>query len=158
MLIFVMLISMACKQAADNSANANTAAKASPANTSVAVKPSESETKPADQAPAGKEIKAADGPKMKSLIPPDGAILAGVLNALGTSLPPPNEAASKAVNVSVTVEVSVNEKRAVVAPSDVGGPRPLWRAAVREKGTLGTFRTYLIFDRLNTDESLFKLR
>jgi len=132
MLIFVMLISMACQQqAANNSANANATAKATPANTAVAVKPTETETKPADPAPAGKEIKAADRPKMKSVIPPEGAILGGVLNDIATSLPEPDAAAAKEANASgtVTVEVLVNEKGAVVSSSVVSGPQPLWRAA-----------------------------
>lgn len=95
------------------------------------MKPTEAETKQADPAPDGKEVKAADGPALKSITPPDGAILAGVLNDLATSLPAPDAAAAKAANESgtVTVEVVVNEKGAVVAPSVVSGPQPLWRAA-----------------------------
>ncbi len=132
MLIFVMLISMACQQqAGNNSANVNATAKATPANTTVAVKPTESETKQPDPAPVGKEVKPADGPALKSITPPDGAILAGVLNDLATSLPAPDAAAAKAANASgtVTVEVVVNEKGVVVASSVVSGPQPLWRAA-----------------------------
>jgi len=132
MLILVVLTSLACQQqAANNSANANATAKATPANTSVAAKPTEAETKPADPAPVGKEIKAVDGPKLKSIIPPEGAILGGVLNDIATSLPAPDAAAAKEANASgtVTVEVLVNEKGAVTASSVVGGPQPLWRAA-----------------------------
>ena len=131
-LLSVMFISMACQQQAVNdSANANAAAKATPANTSVAAKPTETEAKPADPAPVGKEVKPADGPALKSITPPDGAILAGVLNDLATSLPAPDPAAAKAANESgtVTVEVVVNEKGTVVASSVVSGPQPLWRAA-----------------------------
>lgn len=130
MLIFVVLISMACQQqAANNSANANAAAKATPANTAVAVKPTEAETKPADPAPAGKEIKVADGPKLKSIEPAEGTILGGVLNDLAIELPAPD--AAKAANESgtVTVEVIVNEKGVVSTSSVVSGPQPLWRAA-----------------------------
>lgn len=127
MLIFVMLISIACQQpAANNSANAT--AKATPANTAVAVKPTEAETKPADPAPVGKEIKVADGPKMKSVMPPEGAVLGGVLNDIATSLPAP-DAGSATETGTVTVEVLVNEKGSVVASSVVSGPQPLWRAA-----------------------------
>jgi TonB family protein len=129
-LMFVMLISMACQQqAGTNSANANANSKATPANnTSVVVKPTEAETKQADAAPVGKEVKPADGPALKSITPPDGAILAGVLNDLATSLPAPDAAAAKESG-TVTVEVVVNEKGAVVASSVVSGPQPLWRAA-----------------------------
>ena len=128
MLIFVMLISMACQQqAANDSANANAAAKAIPANTTVAAKPTETETKPA--ASAGKEIKVADGPKLKSIEPVEGTILGGVLNDLAIELPAPD--AAKAANESgtVTVEVIVNEKGVVSTSSVVSGPQPLWRAA-----------------------------
>lgn len=131
-LIFATLISIACQQqAANNSANASANAKATPANTTVAAKPTEAETKPADPAPIGKEISVADGPKMKSVMPPEGAILGGVLNDMATSLPAPDAAAAKEANASgtVTVEVLVNEKGAVVASSVVSGPQPLWRAA-----------------------------
>ena len=133
MLLFMMLIGTACQQATNNSANVNATAKATPANnTTVAVKPTESETKQADPAPpAGKEVKPADGPALKSITPPDGAILAGVLNDIATSLPAPDAAAVKAANESgtVTVEVVVNEKGVVVTSSVVSGPQPLWRAA-----------------------------
>ena len=88
----------------------------------------EAETKPADPAPVGKEIKAADGPKLKSLIPPDDAILGGVLNDIATSLPQPDAGAATETG-TVTVEVLVNEKGAVVASSVVSGPQPLWKAA-----------------------------
>lgn len=127
MLLFMMFISMACQQATNTSANA----KATPANTTVAVKPTETETKQADSAPAGKEVKPADGPALKSITPPEGAILGGVLNDIATSLPAPDAAAAKAANASgtVTVEVVVNEKGVVVASSVVSGPQPLWRAA-----------------------------
>src|SRR5512139_2388232 len=82
-LIVVTFFSMACQQqVANNSANANAMAKATPANTSVAVKPTEPETKPADPARAGKEVKVADGPALKSIEPAEGTILGGVLNDL----------------------------------------------------------------------------
>lgn len=128
-LIFVVLIGMACQQqAANNSANANAAAKATPANTTVAAKPTEAETKPADTAPAGKEIKVADGPKLKSIEPAEGTILGGVLNDLATSLPQP-DAGAATESGTVTVEVVVNEKGMVTASSVVSGPQPLWKAA-----------------------------
>lgn len=132
MLIFVMLISMACQQqAANNSANANAAAKATPANTAIAVKPIEAETKPADPAPAGKEIKVADGPKLRSIEPAEDTIFGGALNDLAISLPAPDPAAAKDANESgtVTVEVIVNEKGMVSTSSVVSGPQSLWRAA-----------------------------
>ncbi len=127
LVLFLMFISMACRQTTDTPANA----KATPANAAVAVKPTETETKQADPAPAGKEIKPADGPALKSITPPDGAILGGVLNDIATSLPAPDAAAAKSANASgtVTVEVVVNEKGAVVASSVVSGPQPLWSAA-----------------------------
>jgi len=137
-LLFVLFISIACQQAANNSANtnanANATSKAIPANSAVAAKPTETEAKPADPAPVGKEVKPADGPALKSITPPDGAILAGVLNDLATSLPAPDATAAKAAKAAnasgtVTVEVVVNEKGAVVASSVVSGPQPLWRAA-----------------------------
>ena len=129
MLIFVVLFSMACQQpAANNSANANAAAKAIPANTAVAVKPTETETKPADAAPVGKEIKIADGPKLKSIEPAEGTILGGVLNDIATSLPAP-DAGAATESGTVTVEVLVNEKGTVVASSVVSGPQSLWKAA-----------------------------
>lgn len=128
MLIFVMLISMACQQqAANDSANANAAAKA-PANTTVAAKPTETESKPADPAPVGKEIKPADGPKLKSIEPAEGTILGGVLNDLAIELPAP-DAGTATESGTVTVEVIVNEKGVVSTSSVVSGPQPLWRAA-----------------------------
>jgi TonB family protein len=129
MLIFAVLISMACQQqAANNSAHANAAAKATPANTAVAAKQTEAETKPADPAPVGKEIKVADGPKLKSIEPMEGTILGGVLNDIATSLPAP-DAGAATESGTVTVEVIVNEKGVVTTSSVVSGPQPLWRAA-----------------------------
>lgn len=131
-LSFVTLISMACQQqTANNSANANAEAKATPANAAVAAKPTEAETKPADAAPAGKEIKVADGPKLKSIEPAEGTILGGVLNDLAIELPQPDPDAAMDANASgtVTVEVIVNEKGTVSTSSVVSGPTSLWRAA-----------------------------
>jgi TonB family protein len=128
-LIFILLFSMACQQqAANNSANANATAKATPANTAVAAKPTEAETKPAEAAPVGKEIRVADGPKLKSIEPAEGTILGGVLNDLATSLPQPDAGAATETG-TVTVEVVVNEKGVVTATSVVSGPQPLWKAA-----------------------------
>ncbi len=125
--LFMMFISMACQQTTNTSTNA----KATPANAVVTVKPTQTETKQAEPAPVGKEVKPADGPALKSITPPEGAILGGVLNDLATSLPAPDAAAAKTANASgtVTVEVVVNEKGAVVASSVVSGPQPLWSAA-----------------------------
>lgn len=120
---------MACQhQAANNSVNTNAAAKATPANTAVAAKPTEAEITQSDPVPVGKEIKVADGPALKSITPPDGAILGGVLNDIATSLPAP-DAGTATETGTVTVEVLVNEKGSVVASSVVSGPQPLWRAA-----------------------------
>jgi len=127
MLLCMMFLGTACQQATNTPTNA----KATAANATVAAKPTETETKPADPAPVGKEVKPADGPALKSITPPDGAILGGVLNDLATSLPAPDAGAAKAANASgtVTVEIVVNEKGAVVASSVVSGPQPLWSAA-----------------------------
>lgn len=128
-LIGLMLISIACQQQeGNNSANSNAAAKVTPANTAVAAKPTEAETKPADPAPVGKEIKPADGPKLKSIEPVEGTILGGVLNDLAIELPAP-DAGTATETGTVTVEVIVNEKGAVSTSSVVSGPQPLWRAA-----------------------------
>lgn len=133
-LIAIALITMACQQPAANNAsnaNENAAASATPANTAVAPKPTEAETKPSEAAPVGKEIKPADGPALKSLMPPEGTILGGVLNDIAVSLPAPDPEAVAKANESgtVTVEVLVNEKGQVTASSVVSGPQPLWRAA-----------------------------
>jgi TonB family protein len=127
LLVVSVLGGAACQPADDSNANIN----ARPANTSPTAKPAATETKSPDPAPVGKEVKAAPGPALKSITPPDGAILAGVLNDLATSLPAPDATAAKAANESgtVTVEVVVNEKGVVVASSVVSGPQPLWRAA-----------------------------
>jgi len=94
-------------------------------------KPTEADIKQASPAAAGREITPADGPQLKSLMPPEGTILGGVLNDLATSLPAPDADAAKAANASgkVTVEVLVNEKGEVSASSVVSGPQPLWKAA-----------------------------
>jgi len=122
-----MLTSIACNQANNTPANS----KANPVNTAIVAKPTETETKQADPRPSGKEIKPADGPALKSITPPDGTILGGVLNSIATSLPTPDPAAAKGANASgtVTVEVLVNEKGEVTASSVVSGPQPLWSAA-----------------------------
>lgn len=122
---FTGLTGGACKQAAD----APTNSKSTPANVTATAKPTEAGVKQPDPKPAGKEIKAADGPALKSIIPPEGAILGGVLNGIAASLPAPD---TKGVPASgtVTVEVMVNEKGEVVATSAVSGPQPLWSAAV----------------------------
>ncbi|QQS33889.1 MAG: TonB family protein [Acidobacteriota bacterium] len=100
-----------------------------------ATSPAVTEAKPPeigseDTKPAGREIKAADGPALKSVIPPDGAILGGVLNELATTLPAPEFPADSNEYGKVTVEVLVNEKGEVGAASAVDGPQPLRKAAV----------------------------
>jgi len=125
--IFTMLTGIACQQANDARANA----KATPANVAVEVKPTETEAKQVDAPPAGKEIKPADGPALKSITPQEGTILGGVLNDIAVSLPAPDAEAVKKANASgtVTVEVVVNEKGVVSTSSVVSGPQPLWSAA-----------------------------
>lgn len=115
---------MACSRA--DVANSDT--KTTPKNVSIDVKPTATETKQVDAKPAGKEIRAADGPALKSITPPDGAVLGGVLNDIAVSLPKPDAKGEKAGG-TVTVEVVVNEKGEVVASSVVSGPQPLWSAA-----------------------------
>lgn len=101
-----------------------------PASSPAVAKPAENVTKPADPKPVGKEIVPADGPKLKSVIPPDEAVLGGVLNSLATTLPVPEvPTEAKAEKGTVTIEVLVNEKGDVVASSAVSGPQPLWAAA-----------------------------
>jgi TonB family protein len=125
--LFTIFTGVACKQTPE----APSQNKATPANVAVAVKPTESETKQAPSAPAGKEIKPADGPALKSLTPPDGAVMGGVLNDIATTLPTPDPADVKDANErgKVTVEILVNEKGEVTTSSVVSGPQPLWRAA-----------------------------
>jgi TonB family protein len=129
-LILLFLVTMLTVTACDQAANSPADTRSIPAN-AAAVKPTEAETKPAAPAPAGKEIKSADGPALKSITPPDDTILGGVLNDLATSLPAPDPAAAKEANASgkVTVEILVNEKGEVSASSVVSGPQPLWKAA-----------------------------
>ena len=126
-MIIAMLNFMACTQAVNSPANA----RSTPGNTAVAVKPTETEIKQAAPAPGGKEIKSADGPALKSITPPEGAIMGGVLNDIAASMPTPDPAVARAANASgkVTVEVVVNEKGEIVASSVVSGPQPLWSAA-----------------------------
>ncbi|MEQ1643209.1 MAG: hypothetical protein ABL959_07180 [Pyrinomonadaceae bacterium] len=100
-----------------------------PANTAVAVKPTEAETKPVETKPVGKEVKAADGPALKSITPTEGTILGGVLNELATNLPKPDFPADTKGSGTVTVEIVVSEKGEVVASSVVSGPQALWSAA-----------------------------
>lgn len=111
-----------------NVATSNT--KATPANVVIDVKPTQTEVKQTDAKPAGKEIKVVDGPALKSVIPPDDAVLGGVLNDLATTLPKPEPPADAKESGTVTVEVLVNEKGEVRAASAVSGPQPLRSAAV----------------------------
>lgn len=118
---------VACSKAADAPGNAG----ATPANAAATPKPAESEAKKAEPAPAGKEIKVVDGPKLKSIEPTEGTILGGVLNSYATSMPQIDPAIAKAANASgtVTVEIVINEKGEVAASSVVSGPQELWRSA-----------------------------
>ena len=130
---FMMLTGIACNKGSDAPGNA----KVTPANAAVkAEKPVDTdvkkdEAKKDDAKPVGREMKPADGPKLKSIEPVDGTILVGVLNDLAVELPQPDPDAAKAANESgtVTVEVIVNEKGEVSTSSVVSGPQPLWRAA-----------------------------
>ncbi len=125
---FCVLAGISCGQAEV----APSETKAAPSNVSIDVKPAETEAKPADTKPVGKEIVAADGPALKSITPPDGAIYGGILNDLAISLPKPEyPAAAKAEKVSgtVTVEVMISDKGEVVAASVVSGPQLLWNSA-----------------------------
>lgn len=108
--------------------------KPAPANR-PASPPAANETKPAqaepaDVKPAGREMKEVGGPALKSVIPPDGAILGGNLNDIAISLPKPDFPADSNEYGTVTVEVLVNEKGEVGAASAVDGPQPLRKAAV----------------------------
>jgi hypothetical protein len=120
--LFIVLAGNACKQAVNSPAENKTPT----ANVANAAKPAETQAKTAEPAPVGKEISPATGPALKSIIPPEGAILGGVLNGIATSLPEPDPAAAKAANANgtVTVEVLVNEKGEVSSSSVVSGPLP----------------------------------
>jgi len=122
-----MLIGISCGTAGDATGNAKTPV----ANFKPAAQLEPEAKKDAAAAPVGKEIKRADGPKLKSIEPTEGTILGGVLNDLATELPQPDADAAKTANASgtVTVEVVVNEKGEVSSSSVVSGPQPLWSAA-----------------------------
>lgn len=132
---FMMLTGIACNKGSDAPGNS----KVTPANvTSNAVKPAEPETKKDeakkdDVKPVGREMKPADGPKLKSIEPVEGTILVGVLNDLAVELPQPDPEAAKAANESgtVTVEVIVKENGEVSTSSVVSGPTSLWSAAAK---------------------------
>lgn len=122
----VAMLSSGCGRA-DVAAN-NKAA--TPANAAIAAKPTEAEVKPVEVKPVGREIKAADGPALKSITPTDDFVLGGVLNDIAVSLPKPEYPAdAKGAKGTVTVEVLVNEKGVVTASSVVSGPQSLWSAA-----------------------------
>ena len=125
--LLMMFLSVACRQTANTSANAN----ATPANIAVAAKTTEPEVKKDAPPPVGKEIKPAAGPALKSITPMEGTILAGVLNDIALELPQPDPEAAKTANESgtVTVEVIVNENGEVSTLSVVSGPTSLWKAA-----------------------------
>ncbi len=128
----LMLTGIACNKGSDAPGNTKT----TPANAAVAAKPAEPETKKDeakkdDAKPAGREMKPADGPKLKSIEPTEGTILVGMLNNIAVELPQPDPEAAKTANESgtVTVEVIVNEKGEVSTSSVVSGPTSLWSAA-----------------------------
>jgi TonB family protein len=123
---FMTFTGMACSKGGET----NNAKLSTPGNTPATAKPTEPAANKAAPV-AGKEIKPADGPKLKSIEPTEGTILGGVLNSYATSLPQPDPAAAKEANVSgtVTVEIVIDEKGKVVASSVVSGPKELWRAA-----------------------------
>ena len=126
--VLLVLSGLACGQGDV----APSVSRSTPSNASIEVKPSETVAKPLGTRPVGKEIRVADGPALKSITPPDGAVLGGVLNDIAVNLPIPEyPEPAKAENASgtVTVEVVVNERGAVVASSVVSGPQPLWSAA-----------------------------
>lgn len=68
LLVLMTLLSTACQQTANTSANAN----ATPANVAVAPKTPEPEVKKDAPPPVGKEIKPVTGPALKSITPTDG--------------------------------------------------------------------------------------
>ncbi len=121
------LTGIACSKAGDASGNA----KQAPGNALATTQPTEPEVKKPETASVGKEIKVADGPKLKSIEPTEGTILGGVLNDIALELPQPDPEAAKTANESgtVTVEVIVNEKGEVSTSSVVNGPTSLWKAA-----------------------------
>lgn len=123
----VSLMGLGCGNAEVAPSNA----KATPANITSAAKSPEPEVKPTEARAVGKEIKPADGPALKSVIPPDGAVLGGVLNEIATKLPTPEFPSDAKDTGIVTVEVLVNEKGEVGAASAVSGPQPLRAAAVK---------------------------
>ena len=127
--LLMMFLSVACRQTANTSANAN----ATPANIAVAAKTTEPEVKKDAPPPVGKEIKPAAGPALKSITPTEGTILAGVLNDIALELPQPDPEAAKTANESgtVTVEVIVKENGEVSTLSVVSGPTSLWSAAAK---------------------------
>ena len=123
---FGLVMSAGCGRAGNT---ANNKAQ-TPANAAIAAKPTEAEVKPTDAKPVGREIKAADGPALKSITPVEGTVLGGVLNDLAISLPKPEiPADAKGAKGKVTVEVVVNEKGLVSTSSVVDGPTALWSAA-----------------------------
>lgn len=127
LVVIVAVVGLACGQAEVAPSNV----KATPANTTTAAKATEPEVKPVETRPAGKEVKPADGPALKSVIPPDGSILGGSLNEIATKLPTPEFPSDAKDTGVVTVEVLVNEKGEVGAASAVSGPQPLRAAAMK---------------------------
>lgn len=128
--LVMMLNGISCNKSGDAPANT----KAATTNVAVnAVKPVEPVAKKDDAPAKGKEIKPADGPKLKSIEPVEGTILGGKLNDLAIELPQPDPDAAKTANASgtVTVEVIVNEKGEVSTSSVVDGPTELWSAAAK---------------------------
>lgn len=118
---------IACGDSGSNQTNGNR----TPANQPATAKPDPTLEPQAETKPVGREIKVVDGPALKSVIPPDDAVLGGLLNEFATSLPTPEFPEDSKETGKVTVEVLVNEKGEVRAASAVDGPQPLRAAAVK---------------------------
>ena len=137
---------------ASNTSSGAPSNTANTANTVIDVKRASADVEAADStdaaaAPAesGKEIKPAEGFKMRSIEPVEGTIIGGILNGYASSLPDPEyPPAAKAAKASgkVPVEVVVNEKGIVSSVSVVEGPQPL-RAAAAAAARQAKFEPFL---------------
>lgn len=123
----VCLGAIACGDSRPNNSNA----KPATGNSAAEPKATPAKTLEPEAKPVGREIKVVDGPALKSVIPPDGAVLGGILNEIATKLPAPEFPADAKDTGTVIVEVLVNEKGEVGAASAVSGPQPLRAAAVK---------------------------
>lgn len=123
----VCIVALSCEGSKSN--NSNT--KPTAGNNAAEPKATPAKTPEPETKPAGREVKVVDGPALKSVIPPDGAVLGGVLNEIATKLPAPEFPSDVKDTGTVVVEVLVNEKGEVGAASAVSGPQPLRAAAVK---------------------------